>query len=609
MVWNHWEHRNEPSTRLEGMLPDPTANLGYAIQSLSTMGPAQDGLKELQTASGNAYSEEVRGEIDRRTMMRIEQDFKKWLAGSLEGANTKSNAPDADKRYQRPCKVMNIKNTGEKGFMNPYDLAERNHTNWGTADLMSLPGVAEYIKENDRKETESKLSDALLHDPSSGRLKDLSSAWEYFIKFVVQQPDIFAAGIDFNDASFPSDDFHPGNWGPRFETSVMPGINGGPNQRVARNSFTNASGTASSTRDPQPDVQNPSQGPFGRPTPDPPDPPDAEGTISTPATGRGQGANPRLGEFPQPRDLFGLTSPGMEGIRAYDSSDSSGGGSPPGGLGGWGAGGSLAESLGFASPRTAIDAPFDAPFDLENQMPDPNSPFGKELQELSVDIMIAQAELQEELEYQQDRQLQEELEYQQDRNPGLTSESGSGARSDQAPEVRLTSELQRQARREELAAQARRENWPGGVRSIPSMDSTPRSGVSSSTPITRPPPSDYPWSESAERWRSENSPLARSVQFDLGDSPVSIGPQFGNSSPMSALSESEQLAGYSPMRDLPFASPYSPQVMDQMARQERQRARQVAIALERARQNNPNNPRSIGGRRKRKPTKRYTPPP
>ena len=278
MVWNHWEHRNEPSTRLEGMLPDPTANLGYAIQSLSSMGDAKIGLTELQNASGNAYGEEVRNEIDRRTMMRIEQDFKKWLAGSLEGANIKSDAPDADKRYQRPCKVMNIKNRGDAGFMDPYVLAERNHTNWGNADLMSLPGVAEYIKENDRKETESKLSDALLHDPSSGRLKDLSSAWEYFIKFVVQQPDIFAAGIDFKDSTFPSDDFHPGNWGPRFETSVMPGTN----QRFARNSFTDASGTASSTRDPQPDLSRPTQGPFGQ-SPAPTGPTDADGTMDTPA--------------------------------------------------------------------------------------------------------------------------------------------------------------------------------------------------------------------------------------------------------------------------------------------------------------------------------------
>ena len=221
MVWNHYAQRNEPSSKIKDMKPHITAdNLQHAVRSFETMDPTdKQSIIQLQQASGNAYHNQVKSELDRRSMMVVEQDFKKWLAGQLEGANFGKNTGKSHPgKYERPCKVMNIRDPSRgKHFMDPYNLVERNHTNWGTKDLMSLPGVADYLKENDRQEMDGKMHDALLHDPSTGRLKDLESAWEYFCKFVVQQPDMFSRDINFVDAGFPGKGdgpFHPGNWGP-----------------------------------------------------------------------------------------------------------------------------------------------------------------------------------------------------------------------------------------------------------------------------------------------------------------------------------------------------------------------------------------------------------
>ena len=219
MVWNHYAQRNEPSSKIKDMKPHITDNLQHAVRSFETMDPTdKQSIIQLQQASGNAYHNQVKSELDRRSMMVVEQDFKKWLAGQLEGANFNNDTSKVSPgNYERKCKVMNIRDPSRgKHFMDPYTLVERNHTNWGTKDLMSLPGVADYLKENDRQEMDGKMHDALLHDPSTGRLKDLESAWEYFCKFVVQQPDMFSKDIDFVDADFPGDsrgNFHPGNWG------------------------------------------------------------------------------------------------------------------------------------------------------------------------------------------------------------------------------------------------------------------------------------------------------------------------------------------------------------------------------------------------------------
>jgi hypothetical protein len=180
MVWNHYAQRNEPSSKIKGMKPQITDNLQYAVRSLETMDNTdKQSIIQLQQASGNAYHNQVKSELDRRSMMVVEQDFKKWLAGQLEGANfNKDTGKVSAGNYERKCKVMNIRDPSRgKHFMDPYTLVERNHTNWGTKDLMSLPGVADYLKENDRQEMDGKMHDALLHDPSTGRLKDLESAW------------------------------------------------------------------------------------------------------------------------------------------------------------------------------------------------------------------------------------------------------------------------------------------------------------------------------------------------------------------------------------------------------------------------------------------------
>jgi hypothetical protein len=219
MVWNHYAQRNEPSSKIKDMKPHITDNLHHAVRSLEGMNDGdRNSIIQLQQASGNAYHNQIKSELDRRSMMVVEQDFKKWLAGQLEGANFGKNTGKSHPgKYERPCKVMNIRDPSlGKHFMDPYNLVERNHTNWGTKDLMSLPGVADYLKENDRQEMDGKMHDALLHDPSTGRLKDLESAWEYFCKFVVQQPDMFSRDINFVDAGFPGKGdgpFHPGNWG------------------------------------------------------------------------------------------------------------------------------------------------------------------------------------------------------------------------------------------------------------------------------------------------------------------------------------------------------------------------------------------------------------
>ena len=191
--------RVEPG-KVKNMTPNPTQNLTYAVNTLDKVdAPTRASVMSLQTFTGNAYASEVKSEINRRTMNELEEDFKKWLMGKLDGVNNNKEGG----KYSSECDVMNIKNPqefvalyGENGepvldsegnmakrttFMNPYTPVKRVHTNWGNHSLMHLDGVSDYLRSKEQQDIDARLQDAMLLEVSSGKLKDLPSAWEYFI--------------------------------------------------------------------------------------------------------------------------------------------------------------------------------------------------------------------------------------------------------------------------------------------------------------------------------------------------------------------------------------------------------------------------------------------
>jgi hypothetical protein len=109
MPWQGYKMRVEPG-KVKNMTPDPTQNLTYAVNTLGKVdGDTRASVMALQNFTGNAYAPEVKSEINRRTMNELEEDFKKWLMGKLDGVNNnKENG-----KYSSECDVMNIKNPQE----------------------------------------------------------------------------------------------------------------------------------------------------------------------------------------------------------------------------------------------------------------------------------------------------------------------------------------------------------------------------------------------------------------------------------------------------------------------------------------------------------------
>ena len=172
----------KPEPDMANPRPDPTKDINWAKHSIMRMNQVDpqysNEMKQFQDITMGAYNQEIRQEIDKKTMNDMEAEFKQWLMGVHPQYND-------IKQNGNTTKVMNIKRNQNGGweadFMDPSKQREYKHTPWGNTNLGHLPGVVEYMKNGYYDEMGAKLKDALLFHQQP---QNLQEAWEYFVKFV-----------------------------------------------------------------------------------------------------------------------------------------------------------------------------------------------------------------------------------------------------------------------------------------------------------------------------------------------------------------------------------------------------------------------------------------